>query len=120
MIQADHKACTILGVFRIPEQYFLNSGNKFFRNSGGWWIPTPRQMHEVVQSGFELTREGVWRYFRMHRLMKIADPAHYTIRNSYLIATRYPEFWVLGFMGMVPRGGIEPPTRGFSILCSTD
>ena len=21
---------------------------------------------------------------------------------------------------MVPRGGIEPPTRGFSILCSTD
>ena len=21
---------------------------------------------------------------------------------------------------MVPRGGIEPPTRGFSVLCSTD
>ena len=24
------------------------------------------------------------------------------------------------FLYMVPRGGIEPPTRGFSILCSTD
>ena len=22
--------------------------------------------------------------------------------------------------GMVPRGGIEPPTRGFSVPCSTD
>ena len=21
---------------------------------------------------------------------------------------------------MVPRGGIEPPTQGFSVLCSTD
>ena len=28
------------------------------------------------------------------------------------------EFW--GMWEMVPRGGIEPPTRGFSILCSTD
>ena len=23
-------------------------------------------------------------------------------------------------IGLVPRGGIEPPTRGFSVLCSTD
>ena len=23
-------------------------------------------------------------------------------------------------VGMVPRGGIEPPTQGFSVLCSTD
>ncbi len=24
------------------------------------------------------------------------------------------------FFKMVPRGGIEPPTQGFSVLCSTD
>ena len=25
-----------------------------------------------------------------------------------------------GRRAVVPRGGIEPPTRGFSVLCSTD
>jgi hypothetical protein len=30
-------------------------------------------------------------------------------------------FKILIYKGiMVPRGGIEPPTRGFSVLCSTD
>ena len=24
------------------------------------------------------------------------------------------------FIKMVPRGGIEPPTQGFSVLCSTN
>jgi len=26
----------------------------------------------------------------------------------------------LSYASMVPQGGIEPPTRGFSVLCSTD
>jgi hypothetical protein len=25
-----------------------------------------------------------------------------------------------GFLGMVPRGGIEPPTPAFSVQCSTN
>jgi hypothetical protein len=29
-------------------------------------------------------------------------------------------YWTKMDFEMVPRGGIEPPTRGFSIPCSTD
>ena len=35
----------------------------------------------------------------------------------FKVAGDKPYKW---FKEMVPRGGIEPPTQGFSILCSTD
>jgi hypothetical protein len=34
--------------------------------------------------------------------------------------TKKPASSEAGFLILVARGGIEPPTQGFSILCSTD
>ena len=39
-----------------------------------------------------------------------------TLARLHSTTELYPHIWLL----LVPRGGIEPPTRGFSVLCSTD
>ena len=42
------------------------------------------------------------------------EPATLALARRYSTTEPLPHFF------LVPRGGIEPPTRGFSVPCSTD
>ena len=41
-------------------------------------------------------------------------------RHTKIVCVVHYNHFKRDYQIMVPRGGIEPPTRGFSILCSTD
>ena len=49
----------------------------------------------------------------------VALPTELSRHTKFVFAVHYNHF-KRDYQIMVPRGGIEPPTRGFSILCSTD
>ena len=49
----------------------------------------------------------------------VALPTELSRHTKIVCAVHYNHF-KRDYQIMVPRGGIEPPTRGFSILCSTD
>ena len=49
-------------------------------------------------------------------LVKISKQKNVSV--DFVNALNHP-LWMIIF-SMVARGGIEPPTQGFSVLCSTD
>ncbi len=66
----------------------------------------------VAKGGPKGDRQG-WRASATDKGVRFRLPA----TNSAQSTVRSITF---GMMKMVARGGIEPPTRGFSIHCSTD
>ena len=49
----------------------------------------------------------------------LGKAALYQLSYSRVLSILYVTYFLLVLL-LVPRGGIEPPTRGFSVLCSTN
>ncbi len=79
----------------------------------------------LISNPLKLWKFGRFEDKRAVLKLVFCDPLIYTRNNAYRTPNLSLPFKVLGgFLpsnnDMVPGGGIEPPTRGFSIPCSTD
>jgi hypothetical protein len=73
---------------------------------------------QMVPRGGLICQEQIW------TAKSWAKPEHMDVRVYRTVVLLQDKVESKGALNygkqMVPRGGIEPPTRGFSVLCSTD
>jgi putative transposase len=107
----------------IAEQTFYRWKSKF----GGMEVSDAKRLKELESENARLNRLQKLEVKRAGLIEKLANcgkPPPDFDENHRTAETSLP-FKVLagiqmGKMEMVPGDGIEPPTRGFSVLCSTD
>ena len=85
----------------------------------------------ITRSAISNHKSGRCKTLSDEQCIKVAEilglPAEAILADQHAEAAKTPELKKLWsemgkklILEMVPRGGIEPPTRGFSIHCSTD
>ncbi len=89
-----------------------------------WHVQNGTSLQELQELGGWASFEMVLRYAHLAKgqLKRVANNVGGTIGTNLVQSQKVksPAVSSEAFRIMVPRGGIEPPTRGFSILCSTD